>query len=103
MKRIIETLQIVERGLPAYTNAVVQATLDGYSVSNEQGQHPDFLPGIFMCHMVKYEEIEEVNVEHHTHQVEVKPKCAYNKQKDEMKAQLTEKLGDAAKSVRDIK
>ena len=99
MKRITETIPIVARGLPDYTNAVVQATLDGYSVSKEQGQHPDFLPGIFMCHMVKYEDVADIATNVTDNTTPVKPKRAYTK-KDEIKANLTEKLGDAAKSVR---
>ena len=97
--RIKAEKQIVANGFVRYSQELVELAKQGYILDIRNKTCPNFMLGLFTCNMLLLE--DEVVEECVSPQVP-KIKRAYTK-KDEMKAQLTEKLGEQAKSIRDVK
>lgn len=100
---ILDEKQVVCSGFVTYTQEVVDLAKAGYTLDVRSARCPNFMLGLFTCSMLLLEDEADANIIVPS-QVDnpvnkMKPKRAYTK-KDEIKANLTEKLGDAAKSVR---
>ena len=98
--KIKETKQVVANGFVQYSQEVVELAKQGYVLDIRNKTCPQFMLGLFTCSMLLLE--DEIKEETIVPVEQPKPRRAYTK-KDEMKAQLTEKLGEQAKSIRDVK
>ena len=101
--KIKEQKQVVCNGFVQYSQEVVELAKQGYVLDIRNKTSPNFMLGLFTCSMLLLEDEADANIivplQVDNPVNKMKPKRAYTK-KDEIRAQLSEKLGEQSKSIR---